>query len=197
MVITALVVLCCSTLTADRSRNAVVAASSEANVSAPAQPGPVNAGPRLPDAPLPKVDVSKTTDDAAVRGSESSSALILPLVSSPVKSATPDSYETPRKRKIWYGLVAAGHSAAVFDAWTTRRAISGGYGVEGDPLQRPFANSGAIYASTQVCPLLMDLLGRGMMRSNHAWMRKTWWVPQAAGATVSLGAGIHNYRLVP
>lgn len=197
MVITALVVLCCSTLTADSSRNAVVAASSEANVSAPAQPGPVNAAPALPDAPLPKVDVSKTTDDAAARGSESSSALILPLVSSPVKPATPDSYETPRKRKIWYGLVAAGHSAAVFDAWTTRRAISGGYGVEGDPLQRPFANSGAIYASTQVCPLLMDLLGRRMMRSNHAWMRKTWCVPQAAGATVSLGAGIHNYRLVP
>jgi hypothetical protein len=197
LVITALVVLCCSTLTADSSQNAVVAASSEANVSAPAEPGPVNAGPALPDAPLPKVDVSKTTDDAAVRGSESSSALILPLVSSPVKPATPDSYETPRKRKIWYGLVAAGHSAAVFDAWTTRRAISGGYGVEGDPLQRPFANSGAIYASTQVCPLLMDLLGRRMMRSNHAWMRKSWWVPQAAGATVSLGAGIHNYRLVP
>jgi hypothetical protein len=197
LVITALVVLCCSTFTADSSRNAVVAASSEANVSAPAQPGPVNAGLALPDAPLPKVDVSKTTDEAAVRGSESSSALILPLVSSPVKPATPDSYETPRKRKIWYGLVAAGHSAAVFDAWTTRRAISGGYGVEGDPLQRPFANSGAIYASTQVCPLLMDLLGRRMMRSNHAWMRKTWWVPQAAGATVSLGAGIHNYRLVP
>jgi hypothetical protein len=43
----------------------------------------------------------------------------------------------------------------------------------------------------------MDLLGRRMMRSNHEWMRKSWWVPQAAGATVSLGAGIHNYRLVP
>jgi hypothetical protein len=197
LVITALVVLCCSTLTADNSRNAVVVASSEANVSAPAQPDPINAGLALPDAPLPKVDVSKTTDDAAVHGSESSSALILPLVSSPVKPATPDSYETSRKRKIWYGLMAAGHGAAVFDAWTTRRAISGGYGVEGDPLQRPFANSGAVYASTQVCPLLMDLLGRHMMRSNHPWMRKTWWVPQAAGATVSLGAGIHNYRLVP
>ena len=64
-----------------------------------------------------------------------------------------------RKRKIWYTLVAAGHSASVLDAWTTRRAISGGYGVEGDPIQRPFANSGAVYASTQICPLLMDFIG--------------------------------------
>lgn len=135
-------------------------------------------------------------DDAAVRSSESSSA-VQPLISSPVKPVTPDSYETPGKRRIWYGLVAAGHSASVLDAWTTRRAISGGYGVEGDPIQRPFANSGAIYASTQVCPLLMDYIGYRMMRSSHSWMRKTWWIPQAAGASVSLGAAIHNYRLVP
>lgn len=199
MLITALLVLCCSTLTVDAPRNAVAATSTDASLSAPAsaQLDPVDGRAALPDAPLAKVDVSKTTDDAAVRGSESSSASVQPLISSPVKPATPESYETPRKRKIWYGLMAAGHSASVFDAWTTRRAISGGYGVEGDPLQRPFANSGAIYASTQICPLLMDYLGHRMMRSNHPWMRTIWWVPQAAGASVSLGAGIHNYRLVP
>jgi hypothetical protein len=114
-----------------------------------------------------------------------------------VKPVTPDAYETPRKRKIWYGLIAGGHSASVLDAWTTRRAISGGYGVEGDPIQRPFANSGAVYASTQVCPLIMDYIGYRMMRSSHSWMRKTWWIPQTAGASVSAGAAIHNYRLVP
>jgi hypothetical protein len=35
------------------------------------------------------------------------------------------------------------------------------------------------------------------MRNNHPWVRKAWWVPQAASASVSLGAGIHNYRIVP
>lgn len=90
-----------------------------------------------------------------------------------------------------------GHGTAAFDAWTTRRVIGGGYGVEGDPLQRPFANSGAIYATTQVTPLLMDFVGRRMMRNKLPWVRKAWWVPQAASASVSLGAGIHNYHVVP
>ncbi len=69
--------------------------------------------------------------------------------------------------------------------------------MEGDPLQRPFANSGAIYATTQVAPVIMDYLGYRMLRSRHNWIRKAWWVPQAASASVSLGAGIHNFALVP
>ena len=92
--------------------------------------------------------------------------------------------------------MAAGHGAAAFDAWTTRRAIGGGYGTEGDPLERPFANSGAIYASTQVVPTLMDYLGHRMMRSEHPTIRRFWWIPQAVSAGSSLAAGIHNYRLV-
>ena len=195
MLITALALLCC-TVTFDAPRNAEAAGSSQSSMNAPVRSEAVEAKTALPETPSPKVDVSKAADDAAVRASESSS-VVQPLISSPVKPVTPDSYETPRKRKIWYGLIATGHSASVLDAWTTRRAISGGYGVEGDPLQRPFANSGAVYASTQVCPLLMDFIGYRMMRSSHSWMRKTWWIPQAAGASVSLGAAIHNYRLVP
>lgn len=92
--------------------------------------------------------------------------------------------------------MAVNHGAAAFDAWTTRRAISGGYGTEGDALQRPFANSNAIYATTQVVPVLMDYMGHRMMRSEHPTIRKFWWIPQAASAGVSLGAGVHNYRLV-
>lgn len=195
MLITALALLCC-TVTFDGPRSVEAVASSASNTPASARSEAVDARPALPESPSPKVDVSKSAEAPAVRGSESSSAL-QPLISSPVKPVTPDSYETPRKRRIWYGLIAAGHSASVLDAWTTRRAISGGYGVEGDPIQRPFANSGAVYASTQVCPLLMDFIGYRMMRSSHSWMRKTWWIPQAAGASVSLGAAIHNYSLVP
>jgi len=195
LLITTLALLCC-TLTTENPRSAEAVATAASNVTASVRSEPPDARAALPETPLPKVDVSKA-DDAASRGTESSSAAIQPLINSPVKPVTPDSYETPRKRKIWYSLIAAGHSASALDAWTTRRAISGGYGAEGDPIQRPFANSGAIYASTQVCPLLMDYIGYRMMRSSHSWMRKTWWIPQAASASVSAGAAIHNYRLVP
>jgi hypothetical protein len=97
---------------------------------------------------------------------------------------------------MWYGLMAAGHGTAAFDAWTTRKAITGGYGIEGDPFQRPFAHSDAIYATTQVTPLVMDYVGYRMMRSRYSLFRKFWWIPQTASASVSLGAGLHNYRIV-
>jgi hypothetical protein len=115
-----------------------------------------------------------------------------PLLKSPLKNT----YETQRQRKIWYGLAAASHGAAAFDAWSTRRALSGNYGVEANPLLRPFAHSGALYAVTQVSPAIMDFLGRRMMVSRHGWIRKMWWVPQTAGTGVSLAAGVHNVGVV-
>ncbi len=148
-----------------------------------------NVAPALPDAPLPKSEISSSSDAISPAAG--------PLLNSPVKPAARGSYETARQRKIWYGLVAAGHGAAAFDAYTTRRALSGGYGVEGDPLMRPFAHSNAMYFATQVSPLVMDYVGHRMMTSNHSWMRRVWWVPQVAGASFSFGAGIHNYRMVP
>ena len=150
-----------------------------------------------PDMPTPKLSTSLSEESASGTSVESAAPAGAAYVNAAVKSSTTESFETPRKRKIWYGLVAAGHGTAAFDAWTTRRAVSGGYGVEGDPLQRPFAHSGAIYATTQVCPLLMDYVGRRMMRSRYSLLRRFWWLPQSAGASVSLGAAIHNYRLVP
>ncbi len=116
-----------------------------------------------------------------------------PLLKSPLTRT----YETNRRRKIWYELAAVSHGAAVFDAWSTRRALSGNYGVEANPLIRPFAHSSAIYAATQVSPTFMDFLGRRMMASHHGWIRKMWWVPQTAGTGVSLAAGAHNVRVVP
>jgi hypothetical protein len=144
----------------------------------------------LPDAPLAKADVSK--DAEAITPGITASAL-----KTPVKPAARGSYETERERKIWYGLVAVGHSTAIFDAYTTRRAISGNYGAESDPLMRPFAHSNAMYFATQVSPAILDYLGHRMMTSEHPWMRRVWWVPQVAGSSLSISAGIHNYRLVP
>lgn len=97
---------------------------------------------------------------------------------------------------MWYALTFTGHGAAAFDAWSTRRAISGNYGTESNPLLRPFAHSGALYAATQVSPALMDYLGRRMMASQHRWVRKMWWLPQTAGTGMSLAAGVHNVGVV-
>ena len=143
----------------------------------------------LPDAPLPKVNSESI--------SLSITAAADPLLNTPVKPAARGSYETARERKFWYSLVAVSHTSAVFDAYTTRRAISGNYGAEADPVLRPFAHSDAMYFATQVTPTILDYLGHRMMTSEHSWMRRVWWVPQAASASVSVAAGIHNYRLVP
>ena len=113
----------------------------------------------------------------------------------PVKSPAKVYSETPTQRRVWYTLAIAGHSAAAFDAWSTRRAISGGYGTEANPLLRPFAHSGALYVATQVSPAFMDFLGKRMMTSRYGMFRKLWWLPQAAGAGVSFAAGAHNVGL--
>jgi len=114
-----------------------------------------------------------------------------------VKPMTTETGETVGQRKLWYALSISGSGAAAFDAWSTRRAITQGYGVEGNPMLRPFAHSGMLYAATQVSPLVMDYIGKRMMRSQYGPVRKMWWLPQSAGSGVSLWAGVHNVRLVP
>jgi hypothetical protein len=104
--------------------------------------------------------------------------------------------ENRRERALWYALSVSGSGAAAFDAWSTRRAISGGYGTEANPLLRPFSHSSAMYAATQVSPLVMDFVGKKMMLSQRKWMRSLWWVPQSAGTGMSVFAGVHNVRLV-
>ena len=102
-----------------------------------------------------------------------------------------------RQKKIWFALTIASSGAAGFDAWSTRRAISGGYGTEANPLLAPFAHSKAIYAATQVSPVVLDYVGRKMMTSRYPVLRKMWWVPQTAGTGMSLFAGVHNMGVVP
>ena len=110
----------------------------------------------------------------------------------PLRAATNRYSESLKQRKIWYGLLAAGHTAAAFDAWSTRRVLSGNYGTEQNPLLRPFAHSGALYVATQVSPAVMDYLGKRMMTSRNSFVRKMWWLPQSAGAGFSFAAAAHN-----
>jgi len=42
----------------------------------------------------------------------------------------------------------------------------------------------------------MDFIGKRMMTSQHPFLRKIWWVPQAAGASFSFAAGAHNVGVV-
>lgn len=147
----------------------------------------------LPTAPTPKL---------TAENSESSSAeAILPNpaikpANSPKAAIRGIRYDTPKQKAAWIGLSVAGHGAAAFDAYSTRQAISGGYGTESNPLLRPFAHSGAIYVATQVSPTVMDYLGHKMMTNRRPWVRKIWWVPQTAGAGFSIAAGAHNLSLV-
>jgi hypothetical protein len=91
----------------------------------------------------------------------------------------------------WLLLSTAAHSAAGFDAWSTRRNINSG-SVELNPLLKPFANSNSIYPVMQIGPTMMDLVAWKMMSSNHRVLRKLWWVPQAASSAISFSCGIKN-----
>ena len=82
-------------------------------------------------------------------------------------------------RKAWLILSIAEHSAATFDAYSTRVAVSKG-ATEADPMMRPFAHSPAIYGAIQVGPLVLDYAARRMERSQIGLLRKTWWIPQTA-----------------
>jgi hypothetical protein len=146
----------------------------------------------LPSMPTPKVETEADGVDSAV-------AVEAPHVSlsmQPLKQAYTRPRETRGQRIAWYTLAVTGHGAAAFDAYSTRRALSGGYGTEGNPFLRPFANSNALYAVTQVSPVIMDFLGKRMMVSEHRWVRRMWWLPQAAGSGFSIGAGVHNMGVV-
>jgi hypothetical protein len=167
----------------------------------------------MPSAPQPKIktgveEASNSNSAPLVNTSAVPAALVLrsaePILprsvgtpAPPAKAAFHRTYETRSQQKAWYALTFAGHGAAAFDAWSTRRAISGNYGTESNPLLRPFAHSGALYAATQVSPAFMDYLGRRMMASQHRWVRKMWWLPQTAGTGMSLAAGVHNVGVVP
>src|SRR5712671_1154477 len=147
---------------------------------------------------LPSMPVAKSKFDAAGDGVSSSVAAeaVQPprvaLSMQPVKAAYTRPRETRNQRIAWYTLAVTGHGAAAFDAYSTRRVLSGNYGTEGNPLLRPFAHSNALYAVTQVSPAVMDLIGKRMMVSQNRLVRRLWWLPQAAGSGFSIGAGVHN-----
>lgn len=206
MVFAAFLLLCPLPQIADKAaalpaESALVSAISEKNAALSRE---------LPSTPQPKaitdgaeIAEANSATNLSTDSSENTSsvsATILPgspvFQPAPLKLAATHPYENARDRKIWYALVATSHSAAVLDAYSTRRALSSNQGTESNPLLRPFAHSSMMYAATQVSPLLMDYLGKRMMVSRHPLLRKTWWLPQTLGATMSFSAGVHNIGVV-
>ena len=68
--------------------------------------------------------------------------------------------EERRKQRIWMGLGIASHSAATFDAWSTRHALTTTGAQELNPLLKPFAGNASLYVAIQVGPAVMDYVGR-------------------------------------
>ena len=136
-----------------------------------------DAGEMVPNAPGMVAAASPTVEPAG--------ALLRPV-------ETTKAANSAAKKKVWYGLMAAEHSTAFLDAYSTQQAISSGGVREADPLVRPFAHSAAIYPALQVSPLAVDYISARMMRSNNRLMRKIWWLPQAAGIAGSTICGIQN-----
>jgi len=97
-------------------------------------------------------------------------------------------------RRQWFALALLQHGAAAFDAYSTRQAVGHG-AVEDNPMLRPFAGSPAIYAATQVAPLLFDLMARHMQRSEYPLVRRLRWMPQTLSAGLSIFSGVHNLNL--
>ena len=152
----------------------------------------------LPSMPAPKAepDGVNSSVSANLSAPAAPQGPHVALSMQPMKQAYMRPRETRGQRIAWYSLAVAGHGAAAFDPYSTRLALSGGYGTESNPFLRPFANSNALYAVTQVSPAVMDFLGKRMMVSEHRWVRRLWWVPQAAGSGFSIGAGVHNLGVV-
>ena len=123
------------------------------------------------------------------------------LLAPPITNIHPLIKPVPRVREIshrdiqlWRGLTFMQHSAAVFDAWSTRQSLTNG-GYERDPLMRPFAGNASIYAVTQITPTGLDFLSRRMLRSNNNVVRRFWWVPQTAFTAGSLWCGVRNLHV--
>ncbi|PWT94821.1 MAG: hypothetical protein C5B53_12340 [Candidatus Melainabacteria bacterium] len=150
---------------------------------------------RLSSGPLETGATNVSTADADL---VVSSGVVLPLTPQPVLKPTTMAAEnspSSRESRIWKTLLIAQHSAAAFDAWTTRRSIESGNGFERNILVRPFANSPAIYPALQLAPMAFDYLGHRLMRSRNRFFRNTWWIPQAASTTASLWCGSRNLRV--
>jgi len=174
----------------DRVPAAVFPASSDGQPESAIamQPG------RLTPTPVASDSSSAAADSTPLFSSSAATSAFVASSPASVRATRVEDREDRRKR-VWLGLMMAQHSAATFDAWSTRRVISSGEGVELNPTLRPFAGNDSLYAAIQVAPLLFDYVSRRMMNSRYGWARHTWWMPQSLSTAVSVASGAHNLSI--
>ena len=176
-------------------RAASVDKGSEAGVDVDAaESSSRTASPDLPSAPEPRAQMDSSPAYEASEQRAFTAPLPLSAPASLSQSVPHDRSEKARRRE-WMALAIAEHSAAGFDAWSTRRALATGDAQESNPMLRPFAGNPSIYAAIQIAPVLFDYVSRRMMNSEHGWARHTWWVLQAVSTATSLGSGAHNLTI--
>lgn len=159
---------------------AKVAADTKTTVPAPMAPvGALKAA-------VPPVAGSHPSNSNEILAEDSLSNIYLP----PPPAFRPTIQPTERTNRLWFTLSVAEHSAAGFDAWSTRKAVSEGR-AEADPMMRPFAHSAAIYGAIQVVPFGLDYIASRMHRS-AGWTRRVWWVPQTLATATYLFSGSYN-----
>ena len=144
-------------------------------------------------ASVPATGVSGETVSAVSSAEPGGIAPVGPHVPTTAKKTVLET--TGWKSKRWLALTAMQHGSAVFDAWSTRQALSSGNGYERDPFIRPFARSATIYPALQVLPLGLDYLSSHMMHSQNTMVRKLWWVPQTVSTVGFVWNGARNLHV--
>jgi hypothetical protein len=173
-----------------------VAAAAQAQSAAPVSPSePAVLAMNVPDT-SDAPSARRPNPPPVLPGAPATDATIAPTAAIAVASRpAPVAAITPVETRTWRSLVLAAHSAAIFDAWSTRYSLSQGRGYERDPLMRPFAGNGSVYAATQVAPTGLDFLSHRMLRSRNPFLRKTWWIPQTAFTAGSIWVGVRNVHV--
>jgi hypothetical protein len=86
--------------------------------------------------------------------------------------------------------------AATWDDIASRRIIARG-GYERNPLMRPFVhNSGTLAVETIGEVWLMAFVADRMKHSDHAVLRKAWWLPQALNISAKMYGGINSTAIL-
>ncbi len=166
---------------------AIAGAATTAADTKKAIPAPLTPTAALNDrATAVPVTDSHPSNSNEILAEDSLSNIYLP----PPPAFRPTIQPTERTDRLWFTLSVAEHSAAGFDAWSTRKAVSEGR-AEADPMMRPFAHSAAIYGAIQVIPFGLDYIASRMHRS-AGWTRRVWWVPQSLATATYLFSGSYN-----
>ncbi len=156
----------------------------------PAQPKPAtNSSSKSDSTGVTSRTLTMVSLETAAQNSQALSTIRLPgpPAAKPIRVISAEEYP----RRNWLLLSIAQHSAAAFDAYSTRQAVATGAS-EADPFMRPFAHSPGIYAAIQVGPAILDFAARRMQRSQYSFIRRSWWIPQSASTGMFLFSGVHN-----